>query len=119
MCRGVSKSGSPAPRPMMSLPSALSFAARAVTASVGDGLTFCTRFERDTAKGRYLLKKGVRVYEKWPSGATEASGGAPRPRSGAAAGVRRPRGCRTAADMREYDMNFELYSDYLPAGDQP
>ena len=43
--RGVSKSGSPAPRPMMSLPSALSFAARAVTASVGDGLTRCTRRE--------------------------------------------------------------------------
>ena len=38
MCSGVSKSGSPAPRPMMSLPSALSYAARLVTARVGDGL---------------------------------------------------------------------------------
>ena len=48
MCCGVSKSGSPAPSPMMSLPSALSFAARAVTASVGEGLMACTRVESDT-----------------------------------------------------------------------
>src|SRR5262249_41517249 len=39
MWSGVSKSGSPAPRPIMSLPAALSSAALAVTASVGDGLT--------------------------------------------------------------------------------
>jgi hypothetical protein len=39
MCAGVSKSGSPAPSPMMSLPSALSLAARAVTARVAEGLT--------------------------------------------------------------------------------
>src|SRR4030066_1596019 len=45
MCCGVSKSGSPAPSPMMSLPSALSFAARAVTARVGEGLMACTRVE--------------------------------------------------------------------------
>ena len=48
MCCGVSKSGSPAPSPMMSLPSAFSFAARAVTARVGDGLMACTRRESDT-----------------------------------------------------------------------
>jgi hypothetical protein len=34
---GVSKSGSPAPSPMMSRPAAVSSAARRVTASVGDG----------------------------------------------------------------------------------
>ena len=45
ICCGVSKSGSPAPNPIMSLPSALSFAAHAVTASVGDGLIVCTRFD--------------------------------------------------------------------------
>jgi hypothetical protein len=42
----VSKSGSPAPNPMMSLPSAFSLAARAVTARVGEGLIACTRLER-------------------------------------------------------------------------
>src|SRR3989338_3351458 len=45
MCCGVSKSVSPAPSPMMSLPSALSFAARAVTARVGEGLMACTRLD--------------------------------------------------------------------------
>ena len=45
MCAGVSKSGSPAPRPITSLPSALRRAARAVTASVGEGLTRWTRRE--------------------------------------------------------------------------
>ncbi len=45
MAAGVSKSGSPAPRPMMSRPSAFSAAARAVTARVGEGLTRCTRRE--------------------------------------------------------------------------
>ena len=39
MCSGVSKSGSPAPRSMMSRPSALSLATRPVTAIVGEGLT--------------------------------------------------------------------------------
>ena len=38
MCSGVSKSGSPAPSPMTSLPSALRAAARAVMAKVGEGL---------------------------------------------------------------------------------
>src|SRR3569623_1434390 len=48
MCCGVSKSGSPAPRPMMSRPLALSAAARAVTARVGEGLMACTRRESST-----------------------------------------------------------------------
>src|SRR5512143_2711162 len=48
MCWGVSKSGSPAPRPMMSRPLALSAAARAVTARVGEGLMACTRRESST-----------------------------------------------------------------------
>ena len=39
MCAGVSKSGSPAPKLTTSIPSALSFAALADTASVGDGST--------------------------------------------------------------------------------
>ena len=37
ICSGVSKSGSPAPRLMISCPKAFSSAARAVTANVGDG----------------------------------------------------------------------------------
>src|SRR5512139_1091979 len=48
MCCGVSKSGSPAPRPMMSRQVALSAAARAVTARVGEGLMACTRRESST-----------------------------------------------------------------------
>src|SRR6185436_1695119 len=55
-CAGVSKSGSPAPRPMTSLPSALSRAARAVTASVGEGLTRWTR--RETDRVTYDLQMG-------------------------------------------------------------
>src|ERR1700722_9919611 len=51
MCAGVSKSGSPAPSPMTSLPSALRRAARAVTASVGDGLTRWTRRATDECTG--------------------------------------------------------------------
>src|SRR5580700_10660588 len=49
MCAGVSKSGSPAPRPMTSLPWALRRAARAVTARVGEGLTRWTRRETERA----------------------------------------------------------------------
>src|SRR5690348_2828738 len=41
---GVSKSGSPAPMAITSLPSALSFAAFAETARVGDGLMAFRRF---------------------------------------------------------------------------
>src|SRR5262245_29896218 len=51
MCVGVSKSGSPAPRPMMSLPSALSCATRPVSATVGEGLTRWTRFETGRLTG--------------------------------------------------------------------
>ena len=45
ICSGVSKSGSPAPRPTMSLPAARMAAALAVTAKVGEGLIDCTRSE--------------------------------------------------------------------------
>src|SRR3569833_3303694 len=51
MCAGVSKSGSPAPRPITSLPSAFRRAARAVTANVGEGLKRWTRRERDKVTG--------------------------------------------------------------------
>src|SRR3954462_7881474 len=60
MCLGVSKSGSPAPRPMMSLPSAFSFAARAVTARVGEGLTRWTRRLSRLGTGRPCVGYGVR-----------------------------------------------------------
>src|SRR4029453_2012583 len=55
-CTGVSKSGSPAPRPLTSLPSAFRRAARAVTASVGEGLTRWTR--RETDRVTYDLQMG-------------------------------------------------------------
>src|ERR1044071_8344297 len=55
-CTGVSKSGSPAPRPMTSLPSGFRRAARAVTASIGEGLTRWTR--RETARVTYDLQMG-------------------------------------------------------------
>src|ERR1700687_5767637 len=71
---GVSKSGSPAPKPMMSLPSALSFAALAVTARVGEGLMGLrrvatsdmvtpNRLEKRAAPSFYLVKSSVlRAY---------------------------------------------------------
>ncbi len=43
ICSGVSKSGSPAPRPIISFPSARNLTARAVTASVGEGLMVAAR----------------------------------------------------------------------------
>src|SRR5688572_7665645 len=46
MCAGVSKSGSPAPKLTTSTPSALSSAARAVTARVIDGFTGTRREAR-------------------------------------------------------------------------
>jgi hypothetical protein len=52
MCAGVSKSGSPTPRPMMSWPSALRRATRPVRATVGEGLTRRTRSARWTGTGR-------------------------------------------------------------------
>jgi hypothetical protein len=49
---------------MMSLPSDLSRAARAVTANVGEGLTFCTRFEREMVKVITYIEDGAGLYEK-------------------------------------------------------
>ena len=50
---GVSKSGSPAPRPMMSRPAAFSSAARLVTAIVGDGLMRWIAAERRGMTGSF------------------------------------------------------------------
>src|SRR5258708_9899364 len=97
MWAGVSKSGSPAPRPMTSLPCSRSRAARAVTASVGEGLTRCTR----RATGKVTEIPAFRL------------------RSASAAILRdcvRP-------GHREYirveQQPFKLEADYAPAGDQP
>src|SRR5690606_8944098 len=49
MCSGVSKSGSPAPRERTSLPWALSSAALAVTARVGEGLMRPTRWASESS----------------------------------------------------------------------
>jgi len=76
--RGRTKSGLAGSRPIDVLTSDLRLAARAVTASVGAMvLTFCKRFERDTAKGKVtvLKKRAVKVYEKKAVGETEALGG--------------------------------------------
>src|SRR5690349_18080054 len=66
MCTGVSKSGSPAPSPITSLPSAFNLAARAVTASVGEGLTRCTRRATDRVTGGFpvdrALIRAARLY---------------------------------------------------------
>src|ERR1700744_3914139 len=59
---GVSKSGQPAPRPMMSLPSALSLAASAVTARVGEGLTRCAR--REVVTGTMFLGGTCKSWER-------------------------------------------------------
>src|SRR5690554_8224831 len=50
ICSGVSKSGSPAPRPIMSLPAAFNSAARLVTTSVVEGLICCTRSDSCRSK---------------------------------------------------------------------
>ena len=63
MCIGVSKSGSPTPRPMMSWPSAKR-AARAVIATVGEGLTRWTRCASRWSNGmpfRWLGRGQVRL----------------------------------------------------------
>src|ERR1700751_1249649 len=68
MCAGVSKSGSPAPRPITSLPSAFRRAARAVTASVGEGLTRWTRRERDRVTGIPVVHQkagGPAILRDW------------------------------------------------------
>lgn len=56
MCCGVSKSGSPAPNPMISLPSALSCLAFAEMASVNEG-------ESDDARSdmRYSINQPIRI----------------------------------------------------------
>src|SRR5208282_4332839 len=59
MCSGVSKSGSPAPRPMTSRPAALSSRALLVTAMVGDGLMRSSREARnDTGRLHQRLMGG-------------------------------------------------------------
>src|SRR5260370_36056402 len=97
MWAGVSKSGSPAPRPMTSLPCSRSRAARAVTASVGEGLTRSTR----RATGKVTEIPAFRL------------------RSASAAILR---DC-VRSGQREYirveQQPFKLEADYAPAGDQP
>ena len=56
MLSGVSKSGSPAPRPMTSRPAAFSSRALLVTAMVGDGLM---RSRRSETKAMIALGKMV------------------------------------------------------------
>src|SRR6185437_7888714 len=71
MCIGVSKSGSPAPRPMTSRPAALSSAALVVTAMVGDGLMRDRRWARKdmivAASGSCVREISGR-YRKSPPG---------------------------------------------------
>src|ERR1700687_1766530 len=97
MWAGVSKAGSPAPKPITSLPCSRRRAARAVTASVGEGLTRWTR--RATGKGTEFPAFRLRL--------------------GSPAILRdcvRP-------GHREYirveQQPFKLVADYAPAGDQP
>src|SRR6201984_265406 len=100
MCSGVSKSGSPAPRPITSLPSALSRAARAVTARVGEGLTRWTR----------RASAGEKVTE-FP---------AVRFKSGAVAILRDCLRLDHLEGMRPLEQRpFKLEADFAPAGDQP
>src|SRR3954466_6192977 len=104
MCAGVSKSGSPAPRPMTSLPSALRRAARAVTASVGEGLTRWTRRERGRVTGNPViaLNRAARLYY----GITPAPTIAALVRS------------LFLGHLMEHTP-FKLEADFEPAGDQP
>src|SRR6202158_3520780 len=97
MWAGVSKAGSPAPKPITSLPCSRRRAARAVTARVGEGLTRWTR----RATGKVTEFPAFRL------------------RLGSPAILRdcvRP-------GHREYirvdRMEFKLTADYTPAGDQP
>src|SRR6266480_4739877 len=97
MCAGVSKSGSPAPRLITSLPCCRRRAARALTASVGEGLTRWTR----RATGKVTEFPAFRL------------------RSGSPAILRdcvRP-GHRES--IRVEQQPFKLEADYAPAGDQP
>src|SRR2546427_8707643 len=97
MGAGVSKSGSPAPRLITSLPCCRRRAARALTASVGEGLTRWTR----RATGKVTEFPAFRL------------------RSGRPAILRdcvRP-GHRES--IRVEQQPFKLEADYAPAGDQP
>src|SRR5258708_8822889 len=65
MNSGVSKSGSPAPIAITSLPSALSLAALAETARVGEGLMTLRRFatsDMDFSEGLAVEKGGTSPY---------------------------------------------------------
>src|SRR5690606_31822328 len=74
MLSGVSKSGSPAPRPMTSRPAAFSSRALLVTAMVGDGLM---RSRRSAMKGMGGL--GVRVENRAGPYLDEAPGATAKP----------------------------------------
>src|ERR1700722_15610965 len=63
MCSGVSKSGSPAPKPMTSWPSAFMALALLSIARVRDGVSSCTR-EEGSIKG--LSEFGVRDNQSMP-----------------------------------------------------
>ena len=108
ICAGVSKSGSPAPRPMTSLPSALRRAARAVTASVGEGLTRWTRRETDRVTGFPVVHRRSAA----PAYITGLCPGSPPV----------PTGVHDRASGRLAHGSadpFKLDADYQPAGDQP
>src|SRR5712691_8850039 len=101
MCTGVSKSGSPAPSPITSLPSALRRAARAVTASVGEGLTRWTR--RETGR---VTENSCNRFN---------SGGTAILRDHALAHQSRA----TAETPLMEHTPFKLEAEFEPAGDQP
>src|SRR3984893_15669755 len=97
MWAGVSKSGSPAPKPITSLPCSRRRAARAVTASVGEGLT------------RWMRRATGKVTE-FP---------AFRLRSGSPAILRYCVRPVHGEYIRVEQQPFKLVADYVPAGDQP
>src|ERR1700738_997327 len=100
MCRGVSKSGSPAPSLITSLPSALRRAARAVTASVGEGLTRWTR--RETGRvTRFPVIALIRLSKAILRDHAPAH-----------------QSCATAGCSME-KTPFKLEAPFKPAGDQP
>src|SRR5437660_822675 len=101
MCTGVSKSGSPAPSPITSLPSALRRAARAVTASVGEGLTRWTRRETGRVTGLPVIAliRAARLYY-----------GITPPLTNLALPLETP--------LMEHTP-FKLEAGFEPAGDQP
>src|SRR5579871_785047 len=122
MGAGVSKSGSPAPRLMMSLPSALSLAASAATARVGEGLTRCARREvvngtevprRCESWGRFRGRQAFPPLGSRAHSCDEACGYIKRfcPRGPCGRAYRGP--------MSKSTDRFELHADYVPAGDQP